>query len=279
MEKNLGLVLSGGGAKGAYQTGMFCALEERGIAPCIAAMAGTSIGAFAAAAYAVGGTSLMREMLNAFGSVCHPEVSEDVLQKAKQEVQAGQVTLDQFCTEKRFRACDTTELRRWLFSALPDSALKSLRVPVTVCVYSLDRGRPEYYLLNGLEPEQQRALILASGSLPMGFPPVCIDGSWYLDGGVRPVICPNGSAADKIPLTAFRGKAPARILVDFLIASDTVDNSWVSPETRYLELRPSEPLEAYPGAGTLDFTPAKLAENEQRGYRDTIALLKANPNF
>ncbi len=43
--KKIGLVLSGGGAKGAYQIGMLRALEEAGLKKEQLVMAGTSIGA------------------------------------------------------------------------------------------------------------------------------------------------------------------------------------------------------------------------------------------
>ena len=48
MEKKLGLVLSGGGAKGAYQAGMLRALAEKGLTDTITEVAGTSIGTTAA---------------------------------------------------------------------------------------------------------------------------------------------------------------------------------------------------------------------------------------
>ncbi len=47
-----GLVLSGGGAKGAYEVGVWQAMKEVGIAANIAAMSGTSIGAINAALFA-----------------------------------------------------------------------------------------------------------------------------------------------------------------------------------------------------------------------------------
>ena len=65
-EMNVGLVLSGGGAKGAYQIGMLRALEELGISRQISVISGTSIGAFNALAYAVGGTEKMRDIMTHF---------------------------------------------------------------------------------------------------------------------------------------------------------------------------------------------------------------------
>ena len=47
----LGLVLSGGGAKGAYEVGVWQALHEAGLAGDVAAVSGTSIGAVNAALF------------------------------------------------------------------------------------------------------------------------------------------------------------------------------------------------------------------------------------
>ena len=48
----IGLVLSGGGAKGAYQAGVWTALAERGLAERVKAISGTSVGAINAAVFA-----------------------------------------------------------------------------------------------------------------------------------------------------------------------------------------------------------------------------------
>lgn len=50
--ENFGLVLSGGGAKGAYQVGVWKALEDYGIADNITVISGTSVGALNAALFA-----------------------------------------------------------------------------------------------------------------------------------------------------------------------------------------------------------------------------------
>lgn len=49
--ESLGLVLSGGGAKGAYEVGVWSALHEAGLADNVAAVSGTSIGAVNAALF------------------------------------------------------------------------------------------------------------------------------------------------------------------------------------------------------------------------------------
>ena len=53
MEK-LGLVLAGGGGKGAYEIGVWQALRDLGLEPLVAAVSGTSVGALNAALFAAG---------------------------------------------------------------------------------------------------------------------------------------------------------------------------------------------------------------------------------
>ena len=67
--KKVALVLSGGGAKGAYQLGMLRALEEAGMERERMILAGTSIGAINALLYAVNGTEGIREMLRLCGDL------------------------------------------------------------------------------------------------------------------------------------------------------------------------------------------------------------------
>ena len=54
MNKKIGLVLSGGGAKGAYQIGVWQALLDLGIAPLITGVSGTSVGAINGVLFAQG---------------------------------------------------------------------------------------------------------------------------------------------------------------------------------------------------------------------------------
>ncbi|MBQ2080829.1 MAG: patatin-like phospholipase family protein, partial [Treponema sp.] len=43
--ENIGLCLSGGGAKGAYEIGVMKAIEEKNLSPNIKSISGTSVGA------------------------------------------------------------------------------------------------------------------------------------------------------------------------------------------------------------------------------------------
>ena len=272
--RKLGLVLSGGGAKGAYQVGMFRALEELGLSGNIRAISGCSIGAIDAAIYMSYGYEAVYLYLLEFGQLYEAakRLTEQETEQARAAVASGLVPMGSFIAEKRFHQCDTSGFQSRILKTLTDQKLEKLNGRLYVDAYCLERGQTEYFLLNGMEAQKQRDLILASGSLPFVFPPVEYEGSHYLDGGVIPSICPNGAPADKIPLQPLLNEDVDAILVNFLIASDETDHRGLRPGVDYLELRPSRPLEAFPGAGTLDFSPEKLQSHEALGYADTLAL-------
>lgn len=63
-DKNVGIVFAGGGAKGAYQIGVWRALEELGIARKIKGVAGTSVGALNALLFAQGDLKIAENTWN-----------------------------------------------------------------------------------------------------------------------------------------------------------------------------------------------------------------------
>lgn len=274
--KKIGLVLSGGGAKGAYQIGMLRALEELGLSSQIQTIAGTSIGAMNAAAYALHGISGMRAILYGFEqgmSVLRRNVTPEQILESREKVKQGIVTVEEFAVTPEFSEFCTEPLLEEMRGMMTDEQLTHCSRSLYVCAYNMNQKMPEYFHLNEMNPEDARKMILASASLPFIFPAVAFRGSYYLDGGVVPDVCrPDAQPADKIPLKAILKEELDAVFVCFLNPSDTIDHTAVSKNTEYLELRPSRPLEAYSGEGTLDFTKERLLAHEALGYDDTKRL-------
>ena len=246
--KKIGLVLSGGGAKGAYQIGMLRALEEAGMQKQQLVMAGTSIGAVNALLYAIGGVNAIGKFMNGMSDLMEEfnEGSEDL-----------------------------TENYIGLFEeSYPDDLLQKNRIPIMVCAYSVEDEKPEYFKLNEMSAKDQKLIVRASSSLPAVAPAVEYRGKSYVDGGIIPENCKNPAPADKIPLSALRGiKGIDAYIVSFLKPEDQVDHSWIGKEKDYLESRPSVPLEDRINTGTLDFSKERLRKSEERGYRETLQLI------
>lgn len=280
-DKRIGIVLSGGGAKGAYQVGMFRALEDLGLAANITAMSGCSIGAYAAVIYAIRGNAAYRDFLYDFPAMleegnCLPG---EIAEASKQAVAAGKVSKKQFLEERQYWKYEALGLHRYIDSLVANGTLEHTGIRVNVCAYSLERERPVYFDLNKLSDREKSSAIIGSGSLQYLFRPSEVRGEHFLDGGIIPDICTSPAPADKIPLKPVAEEDVDFVLVNFLIARDTVDQGLMPKGRNFLELRPSTPLEEYPGAGTLDFSPEKLESHEKKGYRDTVDLLQANCIF
>ncbi len=276
--RKIGLVLSGGGAKGAYQVGMFHALEQLGLSKQIVSMSGCSIGAYAAVIYALSGNREYRDFLFSFESMMSEgqSLTDEDVERAKMDVASRTVGIKEFSEERRFWKYETLGLHRYFRRLLAGNAISRSGMRLNVCAYSLEDERPEYFSLNEMSSSDQEMAIIGSGSLEFLFKASLLDGRHYLDGGIIPSICASPSPADKIPLAPMAAENVDFILINYLIASDFVNTALIPSSTGFLELRPSAPLEAYPGAGTLDFSAEKLMSHEKMGYTDTLNLLEAN---
>lgn len=78
----IGLVLSGGGAKGAYQAGIWKAMTELGLAKRVRAFSGTSVGAINAAAFAAIGDPHGSRRSGRSMSARPPQIEARLLDKA-----------------------------------------------------------------------------------------------------------------------------------------------------------------------------------------------------
>ncbi len=155
MKYRLGLVLSGGGARGLGHVGVLEALAEEGIEPQVAA--GTSAGAIVAALWAAGYSP--DEMLEFFVRKNPFRLSKLALAKP------GIFDMDKVVAD--------------FGEYFPDDAFEALGKPIFLAATELIEGRAEIFASGPLI----RA-VLASASTPLLFTPTQIGGRWYSDGGI-----------------------------------------------------------------------------------------------
>lgn len=152
--QHIGLVLSGGGARGIAHLGMLAALEEANIRP--HALSGTSAGAIIAALYAGGKSPLEIKRLvqdTAFFGISHLLLGKP-----------GFFDMEGF--------------RRLLQAHLPCTQFEDLPIRLFVNATNLSAGRGECFSSGPLVDP-----ILASACLPAIFEPVTIGQYRYVDGG------------------------------------------------------------------------------------------------
>jgi len=178
------LALGGGGVRGFFHLGLLKSLKDAGVE--VEALAGTSAGALAAAAYAFGLPLEVRPILDATQD---PELLR--LQRLGR-VQSGLLLIKSF---RRLALVEPDKYRAGLEQLFQGARIEDAHVPLTLLAADLLTGEP-VYLRSGPVVDA----VLASGSIPGIFPPVPYQNRLLVDGDV----------VEKVPTSALvdQGRAP-----------------------------------------------------------------------
>lgn len=166
MAKKKALVLSGGGARGAYQAGVLRYLEEIGWRPDI--ICGTSVGAINACAIGSGMDS--------------QKLTELWLQLNQKHIMRYSIwnMLKGFFRRKYYPLVETYPLRKFIHEHLDFTRLNQTQTKVIISAVNILSSELRFFENPNLKIEH----ILASSAIPMIFPWQIIDGEPYWDGGV-----------------------------------------------------------------------------------------------
>jgi NTE family protein len=154
-KKNISLVLSGGGSRGAIQLGVLQALNEYKIK--IDAVSGTSIGAIIGALYCSG---------------IKPYHIKEIMESKRF------VDIYHFKWH-RHGLLDMSLLYKILKEKIPENNFEALKVPLYICASNIDKGGFEIFSKGDLHVK-----VAASASIPIVFEPVKIGKDFYVDGGL-----------------------------------------------------------------------------------------------
>jgi NTE family protein len=289
----LGLVLAGGGAKGAYQVGALEYLVELGIAPSM--MAGTSIGAMNCSVIAseptfARGVDRLGMMWDRLGRARVLAVNPALLGRASLAV-ARQFGLD------ALSGPGGLFIRQWnggtslfdpkliediLGNAIDPAAIRSCPLEVWVTAFrSLGAGalghavrrlsgaRAEWFRLQDFEEPQIRDVVLASAAIPFAFPERKIGEAMYVDGGI----------ADNAPLGALAARG-CRVAIVVHLGNGEVWNRHDFGEQTVIEIRPQQPIQESEAVGVgwiqalLDFSAERIVELRRRGREDAERAIR-----
>lgn len=155
MAKEIGLVLSGGGARAIAHIGFIKVLLENNIVP--TKVAGTSAGALVSALYAAGYSP--KEMLTFFEQTPLLKFSLYALNKPG--------------------IMDSEKYILFFKKFFPDNSFESLKLPLTVTATNLIEAKLDFFNSGELIKP-----LIASSAIPPIFSPVEIKGNLYADGGI-----------------------------------------------------------------------------------------------
>lgn len=274
------LVLQGGGALGAFECGVVKALEEEGIFPDI--VAGISIGALNGAIVA-GNPRHATQALESFWSeiaVVSPRMFGEDAARAIASMQIVAFGVPNFF-RPRWMSCfpdlptswtsfyDVTPMKALIARYVDFASLRASPVRLLMGAVNVASGELEVFdsYVDDLTPDH----VLASGSLPPGFPWTEIEGKAYWDGGVisnSPLDIvidrcgPDGKRVYIVDLFAGQRPLPANLMEVMARRDEIVYSERVRSDLRLREL-----VGAYRGLvdGILDLVdPATQAKIRQR---------------
>lgn len=154
--KNIGLVLSGGGAKGLAHAGVLQFLEEQSIKP--TQIAGSSAGSIVAALYSFGKTP--KEILSFFQSIYFFHWKHFTFSKAG--------------------IIDSLSFKKYFTDVFGETTLGDLKIPIHVTATDMVKGKIKIF-------DKDTSIvdaILASSAFPGIISPYVINDNWYSDGGI-----------------------------------------------------------------------------------------------
>ena len=248
-EKEYGLVLAGGGTRGAYQVGAWKALQELNIK--IKGIAGASIGALNGALFLQNDYAMVSKMyetikINNVMKISGVDGNKNIFDLSN--------IFNLASNYRKQNGIDNTPLRKMIEKYIDMDKLYNSPIDFGLVTYSVKSRQPLQKFKNEIAKEEMVNYLLASSCFPI-FKPQIINNEEYYDGGLY----------DSAPTNMLIDKGYKNIiLVD--IAGVGLSRKLSTNIGIYLKIiRPSEDL-----GGTFDFNHTRIVNNIKLGYLDTM---------
>lgn len=243
-----GLVLAGGGGKGAYQIGVFRALREKGVDNYITAVSGSSVGALNAILYDTANQTLAE---NVWMDITYDKFLK--IEPSMIDFKEGIVSREGL----------TTIFEQYIDMELISHSDIDIYITTTKYdQYGMGDGIPVYHKLNYLDGDTIEKLLLASSAMPIIYEPINIDGYVHRDGGV----------SDNLPIEPLYEKGMRHFIVVGLSDKTQIDYDSF-PGAEFVFIKPGHSIGDF-FDGTLDFSAKGARIRMEIGYMDAIRVLE-----
>ncbi len=247
-KKEYGLVLSGGGTRGAFQVGVWKALKELEIN--VKAIAGTSIGA-------LNGALFLQDDFNTTVKLYERIKIDNIMKLEGVNNEKNIFDLSNIfnvaSNYKKQKGIDNTPLREMIKQYIDMDKLYNSDIDFGLVSYSVKNKTPLQKFKNEIPKDQMEDYLLASACFPI-FKPQVIDGEEYFDGGLY----------DNTPSNMLIQKGYKNIIIVDMAGMGF--NKKSAKRDSYIKvITPSEDL-----GGSFEFNHSKIINNIKMGYLDTL---------
>lgn len=257
-DRTYAIVLEGGGARGAYQVGVWKALEEAGIR--YDAVAGSSVGALNGAMMAMRRLADAEALWNnmRFSQVMNvdDELMSKLFKLKLDEIDYGELARHALAI-LRGRGLDITPLKALLSERVDERAIRDSDVDFYIATFSLSDRRELYLRAKDLAPGEIQDMLLASAYYP-AFRNDPLGGKRYIDGGVQ----------DVLPIKPLIDRGSKDILAIRIYGFGIERRVEIPEDVRVTTIAPAQKL-----GSVLDFGTELSREQLRLGYFDGMRAL------
>jgi NTE family protein len=256
-----GLVLEGGGAKGAYHVGAYKALKELNIE--IGGIAGTSIGAINGAMMVQGDYELLEKAWYSVNSYELFDIDEKAIMDLK-NFNLHDVNFSYLLHQSKEilsnRGLDTSKIRDLFDSYIDEDKIRDSDIDFGIVTVNLTDKKPVELMKEDIPKGKLVDFLIASANLP-AFRIEEVDGKKYLDGGFY-----NNLPIDILADRGYKDIIAVRTLAMGIVRKVKIKD---------LNVTYIQPVESLGSAlGALSFNREKAEELINLGYYDTLKVFK-----
>ena len=255
LSKEYGLVLDGGGARGAYQIGAWKALAEAGVK--ISAVAGTSVGALNGALICMGDVGKAEDIWKEMTFSTVMDVDDEWMERLFRK----ETTIKEFLNEGRKMlkdgGVDVTPLRRLIHETVDEEAIRNCGKEFCLLTFSVSEFKELDLSIEDIPEGTLEDFLLASAYL-IGFKNERIRGKKYIDGGV----------VNNVPLNSLVKRGYEDIIEVRIYGPGREPRVRMPKESEKYEIAPRVKL-----GSIIEFSEKRSRQNLMIGYYDAKRML------
>lgn len=257
----IGLVLSGGGAKGAYEMGVWKALRELGLENRITGVSGTSVGALNGVMFSGRLYSACMAIWESTALERKDELKKGRIKKAVTKV-LGKTSINAIDNVRRYPLLSSERLAKIIEANLSVQKLQEGNCRCYVTCSKEGSRHAEYFLVQKYHNiDDVKTLMCASAAIPFLFKKVTFNGKKYIDGGIT----------DNTPILPLYDAGYDTIIVVYLDEKGHKDKRFY-PEAKIIEISPRGGLGNFLG-GALNFYEDSIEQMIEKGYQEAYEIL------
>lgn len=256
LDKEYGIVLEGGGAKGAYQVGAWQALKEAGIK--IKGIAGTSVGALNGAMMCMDDLEMAERV---WSHLTYSQVM-DVEDQKMERLLEGDTPFWEALSDVAKRmgegGLDITPLKNLILEVVDEEKIRNSPRELYIKTFSVDELKELDIDLKSVEPGYMKDLLLASAYIYPLFKNEKLHGRKYIDGG----------AINNVPLDSLVDRGYQNIIMIRIFGIGREKRVKIPEGTQIFTIEPRVNL-----GNIIDFNPEKSIRNMKIGYYDAQRMI------